>query len=137
VTARVEYADEEPNGLAAMIGGLIEGNLANHPERVRLLRAATVGIIADDAGVGITLRIGNGGVVVANGVTGQPDVMVRTDSESLTELSSAPLRLGFPDPLTGEGRAIARKLANRELKVSGLARHPGVVARLNRLLSVS
>jgi hypothetical protein len=136
VTARVEYADDEPNGLAAMIGGLIDGNLANHPERERLLRPATVGIIADDAGVGITLRMRNGGVVVSNGVRGRPEVMVRTDSESLTELSSAPLRFGFPDPMTADGRAITRKLSKGTLRVSGLARHPGVVARLNRLLSV-
>jgi hypothetical protein len=136
VTARVEYADDEPNGLAAMIGGLIEGNLANHPERKELLRSATVGIIADDAGVGITLRLAPGRVVVTNGVTGRQDVLVRSDSDTLTELSSAPLRFGFPDPLTGEGRAITRKLANGKLKVSGLASHPGVVSRMNRLLSV-
>jgi hypothetical protein len=136
VTARVEYADQEPNGLAAMIGGLIEGNLANHPERVRLLRPATVGIIADDAGVGITLRMEQGRVTIANGVTGTPDVIVRTDSGTLTELSSAPLRFGFPDPMSPGGRAITRKLAKGELKVSGLARNPGIVSRLNRLLSV-
>jgi hypothetical protein len=136
VTARVVYADEEPNGLAAMIGGLIEGNLANHPERERLLRPAVIGILADDAGVGITVRISPGRVEMANGVTGRPDVIVRTDSGTLTELSSAPLRFGFPDATTADGRAITRKLAKGELKVRGLTRHPGTVSRLNRLLSV-
>jgi hypothetical protein len=136
VTARVEYADEEPNGLAAMIGGLIEGNLSSHPERARLLRPAVVGILAADAGVGITLRISPGRVVVANGMVGRPDVLVRTDSGTLTELSSAPLRFGFPDAMTGDGRAINRKLAKGELQVKGLIRHPGIVSRLNRLLSV-
>ena len=105
--ARVEYADEEPNGLAAMIGGLIEGNLTSHPERERLLRPAVVGILADDAGVGITLRINPGRVEVANGVPGRPDVLVRTDSGTVTGL-----------------------------KVRGLTSHPGTVSRLNRLLSV-
>jgi hypothetical protein len=136
VTARVDYADQDPNGLAAMIGGLIEGNLANHPGRERLLRPAVVGIVADDAGVGITLRIAPGRVMVANGVTGNPAVLVRTDSGTLTELSSAPLRFGFPDAITREGRAITRKLRNGELRVKGLSKHPGVVSRLNRLLSV-
>jgi hypothetical protein len=119
-----------------MIGGLIEGNLTSHPERERLLRPAVIGILADDAGVGITLRISPGRVVVANGVVGRPDVLVRTDSGTLTELSSAPLRFGFPDAMTADGRAITRKLAKGELKVKGLRRHPGVVTRLNRLLSV-
>jgi hypothetical protein len=136
VTARVEYADEERNGLSAMIGGLIEGNLANHPECERLLRPAVIGILAGDAGVGITLRILAGRVEVANGVVGRPDVLVRTDSSTLTELSSAPLPFGFPDALTPDGRAINRKLAGGDLKVKGLSRHPGTVSRLNRLLSV-
>jgi hypothetical protein len=136
VTARVEYAEEEPNGLAAMIGGLIEGNLNDHPERERLLRPAVVGIVADDAGVGITLRIAPGRVVVVNGVIGDPSVIVRADSGTLIELSSAPLRFGFPDALIADGRAITRKLRNGELRVKGLSKHPGVVSRLNRLLSV-
>ena len=136
MTARVDYVDEEPNGLAAMIGGLIEGNLANHPARERLLRPAVVGIVADDAGVGITLRIAPGRVVVANGVAGDPHVLVRADSDTLTELTSAPLRFGFPDATTRDGRAITRKLAKGKLKVKGLSKHPGIVSRLNRLLSV-
>jgi hypothetical protein len=136
VTARVEYADDEPNGLAAMIGGLIEGNLANDSGRAKLLRRAVVGIIADDVGVGITLRIRPGSVLVANGVVGDPQVIVRADSDTLTELSSAPLRFGFPDAMTKDGRTITRKLASGGLKVKGLTRHPGVVSRLNRLLSV-
>ena len=136
MTARVEYADEEPNGIARLIGGLIEGNLRDHPERERLLRPAAVGIVADDAGVGITLRITPGRVVVANGVVGNPAVLVRTDSITLTELASAPLRFGFPDAMRADGRAITRKLANGKLRVKGLSSHPGIVSRLNRLLSV-
>jgi hypothetical protein len=136
MTARVEYADEEPNGIARLIGGLIEGNLQDHPERERLLRPAAVGIVADDAGVGITLRITPGLVVVANGIMGNPDVLVRTDSITLTELASAPLRFGFPDAMRADGRAITRKLTNGKLKVKGLSSHPGIVSRLNRLLSV-
>ena len=38
----VTYADPEPNGLASMLGGLIEANLTAHPERTALLaKAAT------------------------------------------------------------------------------------------------
>jgi len=29
----VVFADQEPNGLAAMVGGLIEANLLQHAER--------------------------------------------------------------------------------------------------------
>jgi hypothetical protein len=137
VTASVQYLDEEPNGLAAMIGGLIEANLAAHPERERLLRPrAAIGIVAADAGVALTLRLAPGRVSVGNGLSGKPQVVIRAASETLTELSSVPLRFGFPDAMTPEGRAATTKLFRGELKVQGFALHPGIVSRLNRLLSV-
>jgi hypothetical protein len=134
--ATVEYIDAEPNGLAAMIGGLIEANLAQHPEREALLRPALVGIEAADADVALTLRLAPGRVHVANGIVGRPQVVVRADSETLTDLTSVPLRLGFPDALTSEGRVVTAKLLRGTLKVKGLLSRPGVVSRLNRLLSV-
>ena len=138
MTAEVQYLDEEPNGLAAMIGGLIEANLAAHPEREKLLRPrAAIGIIAADAGVALTLRLAPGRVSVGNGLSGKPQVVIRATSETLTELSSVPLRFGFPDAMTPEGRTATRKLFRGELKVKGLALHPGIVSRLNRLLSVA
>jgi hypothetical protein len=133
----VEYLDAEPSGLATMIGGLIEGNLAAHPDRARLLRPAVVGIVATDAGVAITLRLAPRRVTVADGLLGRPQVAVEADSATLTELSSTPLRLGFPDAMTTEGRAVSQKLLRGDLRVRGLGRHPGIVSRLNRLLSVA
>jgi hypothetical protein len=135
-TAKVEFVDEEPNGIAAMIGGLIEANLQSHPERSKLLKPAVVGIVAEDAHVSLTLRITPGHVQVANGLPPSADVVVRSDSETLTELSSAPLRMGFPDAFTSAGRAVTGKLFSGTLTVRGLIRHAGAVSRLNRLLSV-
>lgn len=137
MTPTVEFLDVEPNGIASMIGGLIQANLANHPERSSLLKPAVVGIVAEDAHVSLTLRISPGGVTVANGLAPRTDVTVRSDSETLTELTSAPLRLGFPDAFTRAGRAVTRKLFSGALRVQGLMRHAGVVSRLNRLLSVT
>jgi hypothetical protein len=136
-SVRVDYADGEPNGLAAMIGGLIEGNVAADAGRARLLRPAVVGIIADDAHVAMTMRMAPGRVTVSNGIVGDPQVLVRTDSETLTELTAAPLRFGFPDATKRDGRALTAKLLRGTLAVRGLLRHPRIVARLNRLLSVA
>jgi hypothetical protein len=138
VTIEVQYLDEEPNGLASMIGGLIAANLAAHPERAKLLwPRAAIGIVATDAGVALTLRLAAGRVTVGNGISGNPQVVIRAKSETLTELSSVPLRFGFPDVMTPGGRAATRKLFRGELDVKGLWLHPGVVGRLNRLLSVA
>ncbi|MGH2723879.1 MAG: hypothetical protein ACRDI0_06370 [Actinomycetota bacterium] len=134
--ATVEYRGE-PNGLAAMIGGLIEANLSQHPEREALLRPAVIGIEASDADVALTLRLSPAGVQVANGIVGRPGVVVRADSETLADLTSVPLRFGFPDVMTAEGRAVTAKLLRRHLTVKGLLTRPAVVSRLNRLLSVA
>jgi hypothetical protein len=137
VTAGVKFLDEEPNGIAAMMGGLIEANLAAHPERASLLKKATIGIVAEDAHVALTLEIEPGQVTVRNGLIASVDVMVRSDSETLTEMSSTPLRLGFPDAFSKAGRGVTRKLFKGTLQVKGLLRHTGMVSRLNRLLSVA
>ncbi len=135
--ARVVYADADPNGLATILGGLIEGNLAADPARSALLaRPAAFGLVAEDAEVEVTLRLAPWMVTVANGLVGRHDVVVRASSGALVGLSSVPLRFGLPDPATPLGRAVLGSLARREVRVQGLLTAPGKLARLNRLLSV-
>jgi len=138
VTVTVSFLDQEPNGLAAMLGGLIQANLAAHPEREALLAKgpATFGISAPDVGVAVSIRISPGRVQVRNGIVGKPDVRVEADSETLVGMSSVPLKFGLPDAMTKEGREVNRKLLKRERKVRGLLLHPAKLARLNKLLSV-
>ena len=138
MSPEVRFTDPEPNGLASMLGGLIEANLAAHPERRRLLaRPATYSISAPDVGVAVSIRLAPGGVVVRNGVVGRPNIRIETGSDNLMGLSAVPLKFGLPDFRTEEGRAVNRKLLNGEVKVKGLLRHPAKLARLNKLLSVS
>ncbi|MBI4259738.1 MAG: hypothetical protein HY658_04140 [Actinobacteria bacterium] len=138
MAATVVYTDEDPNGLAEMLGGLIEANLSQHPERERLLRPATIGILAPDAEVGVTIRLAPGRVTMSNGLAGPPPhLLVRAPSETLIELSAVPLKLGLPDLLTSDGRAVNRKLLKGEIKVRGMYRHLGKLARFNKLLSVN
>ncbi len=135
----VEFLDAEPNGLASMVGGLIESNLERDPARWRLLRPAVIALTAPDAGVSVTLRLAPGSVRVANGApeSARPDVRVRADSGALLELASVPLRFGLPDLLNRHGRAVARRVLDGEILVAGMLRHPRKLARLNLLLSVA
>jgi hypothetical protein len=134
----VSFVDEEPNGLATMLGGLIEANLHRHPGRRALLKPAVVGLTARDARVGVTLTFAFGSVAVANGASanGWAHLRVETDSASLIELSATPLRLGLPDPFSKQGRDLIRKLFGREIRIEGMLRHPVRLVRLNKLLSV-
>jgi hypothetical protein len=134
----VTYMDQEPNGLAAMLGGLIEANLTAHPERLALLaEPATLSITATDVDVSLTIHLGSGAVKVANGVRGHPHVMIRSDSESLMKMSSVPLRFGLPDPATEAGREVLASLVRGRLRVKGMLTQRAQLARLNELLSIA
>ena len=135
--ARVTYADPDPNGLASMLGGVLEANLKAHPDRASLLRKrATYTITAPDAGVTVTIALAPGAVTLRNGLSGRPDIRIETNSDNLIGLSSVPLRFGLPDAMTKDGREVNRKLFKGELKVKGLWLHPAKLARLNKLMTV-
>jgi hypothetical protein len=135
---QVEYPDAEPNGLAEMLGGLIQANLEQHPERATLLKQAVIAITAPDAEVSVTIMLQPSKVIVRNGRPPiRPQLDVTTDSITLIELSSVPLRFGLPDSMTKEGREVTKKLLSGSLKVRGLLTHAGTLARFNKLLSVA
>ncbi len=129
--------DGEPEGLAAMLGGLIEANLERDPSRRGLLRPATVTIRAPDADVLVALRIMPGSVHVSAQSPARVDLAIAADSSLLLALSAAPLRFGLPDPLATDGRRIVGALLRGDLQIRGMLAHLGKLARLNRLLSVN
>ena len=131
----VDYADADPSGLASMIGGLIEQNLERDPSRSRLLRPAVASIAAPDAGVAVTLRLEPERVLVADGA-GEAHLRIAASSAKLLELTAAPLRLGFPDALSRQGRAVLRDVLFGRVKIGGMLTHPVRLARLTMLLSV-
>ncbi|MBI2237944.1 MAG: hypothetical protein HYU54_05380 [Actinobacteria bacterium] len=134
----VELLDPEPNGLAEMVAGLIEANLRRHPARRSLLEPAVIALTAPDAGVSVTIGLAPGRVTVSNGeAAGRADLQVRADSTTLLDLAASPLRFGLPDVLTADGRRVVGKLLAGRVRIAGMIRHPGKLARLNKLLSVT
>jgi hypothetical protein len=131
----VHLVDAEPNGLASLLGDLLQQNLERNPALARDLRPASFSIEAADVGLAVTIRTDRGSVSITNGAHPSAEVAVRTDAITLLELSSAPLRLGLPDPMKREGRAVIGMLLRRRLRVRGLLRHPVKLGRLSRLLS--
>jgi hypothetical protein len=84
----------------------------------------------------VTILLAPGRVRVRNGSPRRALLRVTSDSETLIELSSVPLRFGLPDTMTKEGREVTMKLLRGGLKVKGMFAHPGMLARFNKLLSV-
>lgn len=137
VSPVVRFLDPEPNGIAALLGALLEANVAAHPERRRYLSPpATYVVEASDVSVAATIRIAREGIRIQNGRMPEPDVAVEGTSAMLVGLSSVPVRLGLPDLTTADGRSVVRNLLARRMRVKGLLRHPGKLARLTKLLSV-
>lgn len=128
----------DANGLVAILGDLIDQNLARDPSRARLCASAgVISVRAADIGLTASVRMGGGDVVLANGAADDAHVRIRADSMTLLELSASPLRFGFPDVFTPQGRGVIRSMRSGALKVHGLVRHPGIVSRLQRLLSAA
>jgi hypothetical protein len=135
VSAEVIYADAEPSGLASLLGGLVEQNLARDPGRHHLLRPSLVAIEAPDAGVAVTLRIDPHRVVVIDGTDPRAGVRVSADSSRLLALTAAPLRLGLPDLRRAAGRAALADVLARRVRIRGMLTHLPQVTRLTKLLS--
>jgi hypothetical protein len=134
----VTFADAEPNGLADLVGRLIETNLERQPDRRSLLRDNVVRLRASDAATEATVTLSSAGVAVSNGppVGRRPHLVIDAEANDLIELAGAPLRFGFPDALHAKGRAVLRRIASRRVRVSGMLRHPIRLSRFTRLLSV-
>jgi hypothetical protein len=133
----VTFADVEPNGLADLVGRLIETNLEADPGRRSLLRDTVVRLRASDAATEATVALSSDGVAVSNGPVGRrPHLLIDAEAYDLNELAGAPLRFGFPDAVHAKGRAVLRRIATRHVRVSGMVRHPIRLSRFTRLLSV-
>ncbi len=133
----VRFADAEPNGLAELVGRLIETNLEAEPDRRVLLRDTVVRLTASDAAIEAIVTLSSAGVDVSNGPGGRrPHLVIAADAYDLIELAGAPLRFGFPDVLHPRGRSVIRRIATRRVRVSGMLRHPIRLSRFTRLLSV-
>ena len=134
----VRFADAEPNGLADLVGRLIETNLEAEPDRRALLRDTVVLLTASDAATEATVAVSSSGVAVSNGPPAgrRPHLVIVSEAYDLIELAGAPLRFGFPDALHPRGRAVIRRIATRRVRVSGMLCHPIRLSRFTRLLSV-
>jgi hypothetical protein len=134
VGVTIESAD--PSGLAQMIAGLLEQQLAREPARAALLRPSVVELSVPDAAVAVTVRLAPDGVRIADGPAPDAHLRIVAASDRMLALAAAPLRGGIPDPLHPDGRAAIADLMTRRVRVHGLLRHPRRLTRFTSLISV-
>jgi hypothetical protein len=131
----------ENNGLASMVAGLILQNLKDRPgKRDDFARLrGRVSIVAEDAGVAMTLEFAGNMLTVHDGIVGVPDVTVRAQSDDIVQMSLLELtpRLALPDPRGPTTRQIVQKSRSGRVRVFGALLHVPMLLRLTRLLSVN
>lgn len=126
---------------ATIMVDLIRANLADHPQKRRDFAGmhGRIALVAEDAGLSITLRFQGGRLSVHRGLHGIPDIVVRGSSVSLIDLSRLPPHPRFkflPDFGSDVARALAVALRERSLRIYGLLGHGGLGLRFARVLSI-
>jgi hypothetical protein len=129
----------EENGLASMIADLVRQNLAQRPEKRKDFDAlfGRVAIDARDIEVQVTLDFARGRLTVYDGVREAPMLVIRTDHDTILDLTLLGIRFGLPNYFDERGRAVLRKLFRGDLSIEGMWKAPVALTRLTRLLSVS
>lgn len=137
--AQVVITGEAPDGLPAMVAGLVEANIEADPSKARIIESTRGAIQIDvpDAGATLGLKFVPGTLTIASGSVPGADVRITADSETLLSLSTVPLRFGLPDALTEDGRAVGGKLLTGALRVRGLPLGLPLMRRLHRLMNIS
>ncbi len=138
--AVVEYADTEPSAFASMLGGLIEANVMSRPEKQKDFQdlVARVGIWVTDIDEGVTLDFKGGKLVVHNGLRPTRTLTIRTDADTVMNLSSLKIGpLGMPVYFDSVGRGVAMKLIRGGLKIDGLLPNVLTLNAVTRIFSVA
>lgn len=135
----VSLEGDEVEGLPRMIAELIQSNADADPAKASLLERTrgAVQIDVPDAEVTVGLRFVPGAVTVSSAPVPGADVRIISNAETLLGLSGVPLRVGLPDPLTADGRAVVRAVLAGRLRIRGLPWRLGMLTTTNRLLNVA
>ena len=135
--AAVVVADPDAGGLDAMLAALLTSAI-ERPEKARILDAmnGTVTIAVPDAEVEVGLRFSRGVCHVYPASIPGSKVRIEMPADTLMAFSTIPLMYGMPSLRAPEGRAFARQVLTREVRITGL-RHVKLVTQLNTLLSLT
>jgi len=134
------------NGFAQMLGTLLIQNLESKPRKRKIASKmrGRVAIVADDAGVSVTLVFEGATIRVFGGIVGYPDVTVRGETDAILATSSIPLHtwlsLPFPDPRRSEEKANFATFIEGQrtgaVHTHGFFTHPRLSIGLMQVLSI-
>lgn len=133
---------DEANGVANILNMLLMQNFANKPELVKVAQKMKrpVAVISTDTETEATLEFGPDGVVIYNGIVGDPSVAVHATVDQILDVSQLKMNAGGLVPVgffTKRGMKVLGQIATHKLVVKGLLSHTIASLRTIALLSVA
>lgn len=129
------------NGLVTMLADLLRQNLEDHPRKQADFEKldGRVAIVAEDAGVALTLEFQRGKLVLHSGIVGIPDVTVRAPSDDVMAMSLVELtpKRALPDPRGETMKKVWAGMRSGRIQVYGALFHAPLMFRLTRVMSVN
>lgn len=123
---------------AGILADLLTANLTQRPEkRVPFERMrGTVAIELADIETAVTLFFSSGKLRIEEGITGSPEIVIRTTSDRVMDLNALRIVGGLPWYFDGAGRRLLGHLLSGRLTIEGLFAHPILLTRLTKIMSV-
>jgi hypothetical protein len=116
-------------------------NLLKDPLKVRDLERMDMVVAIDPPthpGSALTLFFSGGQVVLANGISSRPDIVLKCEAAVMMKLARMPAGPAAVRFLrTHEGRYLIARMRSGELKIRGVARHPLGMKRFAEFLAPS
>jgi hypothetical protein len=123
-----------------MLGGLIEANVEQRPEKRRDFDAlnARVGMDVTDIDEKVTLDFKGGRLVVSNGLKRGRQITIHAESDAVMTLSNLGILpvLGLPNYADSIGREVVGKLVTGKLRIDGMLANIATLNRVTRVFSV-
>ncbi|MFI6953398.1 hypothetical protein ACIBJI_07970 [Nocardia sp. NPDC050408] len=135
------YDGDDSNGVASIVGTLLEQNFHNMPQRIptacRMRHA--VAIYSTDTDTSCSIMFGAFRATVYNGIVGKPRVTVFATVDQILDVSQLRMLAGGLLPVgffTKRGITVLKQILAHRLVVKGLITHPFTTLRLLALVSV-
>jgi hypothetical protein len=139
----VKVADgDDANGVASILGTLLQQNFERFPERVAIARQVVrpVAVYSSDTNTSATIFFGHDRAVIRNGLMGKPAVIVMATVDQILDVAQLKVvgrglvPLGF---FTKRGGHVLAEIGRRRLVVKGLLTHTLSSLRFIALVSIA
>lgn len=129
-------AEEVP--FAGILADLLASNLGQRPEKRAIFETmrGSAAIELADIETAVTLCFADGKLRIEEGIAGNPEIVIRTASDRVMDLNALSIVCGLPWYFDESGRRVLGHLFSGRLKISGMFRHPLLLTRLTRIMSV-